>query len=192
VRQRVALAIPAVLAVTLAARIASAQDISPDSVVRVHVITLDSTWYVTGHLVAITGDSVVIRNESDGARVAFERIHVLSVERREPAASVGHSALTGCAIVGGVLGFLGLLSAVSPSSSDGGDGDIAGGSVAVILVPALALVGCAVGAAIGSVAGAVHADNWQAITMPPRTGTEGDSLPAVHEPARDSFPQHLM
>lgn len=178
---------PAVLALTLAARAAGAQTVSPDSVVRVHVITLDSTWYVAGTLVSITGDSVVIRRESDGARVGFERIHVLTVEQRAPAASVGHSALTGCAILGGTLGLLGLFGTLS-----GSHGDDIGAPIAVILVPALAIVGCALGAAIGGAAGAVHADNWQAITMPPRTGTEGDSLPAIREPARDSFPQHLM
>jgi len=157
--------------------------------VRVHVITLDSTWYLIGTLVSITGDSVVIRAVHDSSRVALERIHVLSVERRTPSAGAGHSALVGCAVVGGALGLLGLFGLAAGGNS-GGDFDEQ--SLGIALTVVLSLGGCALGAAVGAAAGASHHYDWQAITMPPRTGTAGDSLPAIREPAHESFPQHLM
>jgi hypothetical protein len=151
----------------------SAQPLAADSIVRVHVITLDSTWYVTGHLVAITGESVVVRTDSGRAQVAFERIHVLSVERRKRTAGVGHSALVGCGIVGGGLGLLGALGTAFGHPS--GDDDIEGPNAAIFVATLLGVGGCALGATIGALVGAARHYTWDAITLPPRTGTDAAS-----------------
>lgn len=156
----------ACLASVFAGRAIPAQTPTEGSTIRVHVITLDSAWYVTGRLVAITGDSVVVRSENDGSRVAFERIHVLSVEQRVQGSGAGHGAIVGCAIVGGTLGLLALL----PSHGDqGGDGEISGPPV----VAAIAVAGCLAGGVVGAIIGAVNRESWKPITLPPRTGTEG-------------------
>ena len=166
-----------------------AQGASADSVVRVHVITLDSTWYATGALVAITGDSVVVRTDSGSTRAAFDRIHVLSVERRKPSAGAGHPALVGCAAVGGALGVLGVLSIAFPGHDNSGDIDER--SLGIALTVVLGLGGCALGAAVGAVAGAAHHYRWETITLPPRTGTEADTA-AARISFGQPFPQHLM
>jgi hypothetical protein len=168
---------------------AAAQAGAADSMVRVHVITLDSTWYITGQLVAITGDSVVVQGKADGARLAFERIHVLSVELWKPSAGAGHSALVGCAILGGTLGLLGAVSK-DGGGSEGGDGSLnIGGPVAGLV---LGVVGCAVGGLLGAVVAAVNNGSWQPIPLPPRTGTEFDTSSIVRPRLDPAFPQHLM
>jgi hypothetical protein len=156
----VALAIPIVIA---------AQGTPIDPPVRVNVITLDSTWYITGELVSITGDSVVVQRDTDGARLAFERIHVLSVQQWHRNAGVGRSALIGCAILGGTLGLLGSL------PSHGGDGEFSGPVVGL----AVGAAGCFVGGVIGAVVGAINTGSWRPIELPPRTGTESDTSPVL-------------
>jgi hypothetical protein len=131
---------------------AAAQTMTADSIVRITEFNVDSSWHVEGRLVGATPNSLSIRTGPD-ALITINRFQISHVEQHQRA--LGKGAVIGCAVAGGALLGLGLL------SSGGSGNDKIGAAFAVLAV----VPGCVIGGMIGGLAALTR--RWHDVSVTP-------------------------
>ena len=144
----------ALVGLPLFAPTVAAQVTVPDHPVRVTVRDSAGERRITGRLIAVTTDALLLR-VSDGDTVTIDRHGIVRLEKSLGEVSIRKAVISGCLIVGGFFALIG---------SQAHDADSPG--IENYLAAYGLVIGCGLGAGVGFVFGSLLArQQWEEFTL---------------------------